>query len=185
MWHGGIRNLGVFSCTGWGTDEDGGAGENSSRPKLVVALLALGTEGDRPSGARILISVPEEPFQAFLIWYILCRVFSCTLVTRNKYINCKVDGELGLHESSCSLMCCVGDPPRILSSLWNCAHIFFQSVWFLSCVLYWSALPPQFSGPIKDAKELYVIPLTFSGVLFTLPVWGFIPVWMKMLFWSR
>lgn len=100
-------------------------------------LLALWTKRDRLSDARVLIFLLKQCFQSFVIWYLLCRVFLCTLlITRNKHVYSKVDGDLLLNESSCNPVRCMEDPLQILSSLCNCVRTFSKSMHFyhLHCI---------------------------------------------------
>lgn len=98
--------------------EGGGTGEKVQADQNTEwFLLALGTKGDRLSDARVLISLLKPPFQCFVIWYLLHRVFLCTLLITKTYRYSKVDGDLPLNESSCNLVPCVEDPEEIPSFL--------------------------------------------------------------------
>lgn len=81
-WCDGVRNLGKFYCAGGGVGDRWkvvGLEAVQADQNRECLLLALWTKGDRLSDARVLISLKQR-FQSFVIWYLLCRVFLCTLL---------------------------------------------------------------------------------------------------------
>lgn len=127
-------------------------------------LLARWTQGDRPSAARVLVSL-KQPFQASVIWYHY-RVILCTLLaTRNKYTYSRVAGDRPLMRAV-AIRCAVWKTQhRCHLFMKLCSHIL-QKYAFLSFALYWSALPEPFSSLIKDAESLLFY-LRFQELIYT------------------